>query len=71
MPVSTYTKEQLEKMHVSNFRSIFEQYGKGNCVGFTWFLRVSNNGAQLVTPYKVKDEETGEWSGMNEYTMAL
>lgn len=71
MPVTNYAAEKLRREHRKNADALRKQYKRGHCVIYDWSLRVSNNGATLVTPYKVMDETTGEWSGVNEYTEAL
>ena len=71
MRTSEYQFESLRDMAIANFRAIAKQYRKGDCVGDgPSFLRVSNNGVSVVIRYRVKSE-SGEWSGVNEYSEAL
>jgi len=67
-----YTHEDLTRMHLENFRAIAAQYPKGHCVGLSsWKLRITPHGASLITTYQIKNAETGEWSGNNEWQLAL
>lgn len=70
---SDYTQAHLSKRSIETFLAISGGYPKGHCRmngTCSWFLRVSNHGASLVTTYQTKDE-SGQWSGTNEHSEAL
>lgn len=66
-----YMVANLDAAYIRISRDLRAYYKPGHFVRSHWYLRVSNHGASLVVPYKVKDEHTGEWSGTNEYMEAL
>ncbi len=70
---SDYTVAHLTKRSTETFLAIKGGYPKGYCrmTGHdSWFIRVSNHGASLVTTYQTKGND-GQWSGTNEHSEAL
>jgi len=68
---SEYSKLRLTQHSTETFNKIKGQYKAGCCkrIG-SWFIRVSNHGASLVTTYEIRDS-SGQWSGANEHSEAL
>lgn len=68
-----YTHDELTQMHLEAFRAIAATRPHGHIVGATWFIRITPNGASLVTPYQEKVYEewaSGTWVN-KEFTTAL
>ena len=69
-----YTKEELTKLHIQNFKKIASCYLRGLCVGEgSWQLRVNPSGKPvLVTRYRIATDLEGKaWSGINEFHHVL